>query len=79
MVDFTTLHPFDFDRNLFNFLVSLSNEMMQAIASYTRQPAINSKHSSPITPGALMGTKLCNDVMSLKFHHINSCTIVIYL
>ena len=21
MVDFTTLHPFDFDRNLFNFLV----------------------------------------------------------
>ena len=21
MVDFTTLHPFDFDRNLFNFLI----------------------------------------------------------
>ena len=25
MVDFTTLHPFDFDRNLFNFLVSMGS------------------------------------------------------
>ena len=26
MVDFTTLHPFDFDRNLFNFLVQYCPE-----------------------------------------------------
>ena len=24
MVDFTTLHPFDFDRNLFNFLFNVT-------------------------------------------------------
>ena len=32
MVDFTTLHPFDFDRNLFNFLVCALFSLNQKFA-----------------------------------------------